>query len=224
MKMEVKNLTQSAELLELRPINVVTVSQYRQSLREGAIFPLITIDQNKVIVKGNHRYTMYLEECGEDYEIEVISKTYKSHKERIVDFTKDNIKNALPLTSFSRKKITLKLIILGSSPEEVAKLLGNSVKKIITYGNNVVAVVGKDGTETLKALKRGYEHMAGKTVPEEEYIDHSKIDRGIPILAKTRELTSNLNRGGDKKEWVEVTNDSINALKNLKIAIEKFHT
>ena len=184
MKVKVGELKFDPELLELRPINLWVVSKYKQAMREGAKFPKIAIDPDGFIVAGNHRVTSYLEEFGEDYTIEAERVSFASPCERIEYFAKDNAEHGLPLESIEKKRITAKLLNLGSTAEIVAGIFGVSVKRVEEWAGLTVCVVGNVGapgtikTREFMPLKNGSAHMAGEEVTREEYDQHNECDLG----------------------------------------------
>lgn len=211
MTRKIKSLHQDDQILDLRPVNPLFVSRYRQAMRNGDKFPPLIIDRQGAIISGNHRYSAYLAEFGEDYEIEVIIKTYKTAAERIEDAIRDNAKHGNPLDGITRKRAVLILTELGRKPGEIANLLGVSVKRIEEMAGMSVMIVG-GGTHP---LKRGLEHMAGKKVTPEEYEEHRTMDQGVPAAQCAQQLIRWIHNG-----WIDWTDiKTVSVMKELRNAI-----
>lgn len=180
--MKLAELKTDEGLLELRPINLFVVNKYQQAYRSGSQFPPIKIDKDtKTIVSGNHRYQAMLNEFGKDYDVEVIQASYSDRKALLVDFAKENSDHGMPLTGFSKRKITLELLDEGVKDNEIAHLFGVSVKRIEEWAGQTVVVVGGSGKsqyETVEPVKRGPE-IQGKTITEEQYAKHRRADIGV---------------------------------------------
>lgn len=196
------SLSLHPDIIEIRPVNLVFVSRYRQAMREGDQFPLMVIDQQGRIVSGAHRYTAYRDEMGEEFKVQCIKRTYKTEADLLEDAVKDNAKHGNPLDGISRKRAMIKLVELGRSPDDVAKLLGVAVKRIETWGKETVLVVGNAGKTQAKPIKRGLLHMAGTSVAEREYEAHIDADRGLKAVELARQLIRHLQNG-----WIDIKDE-----------------
>ena len=211
--MKLSDLKQSEQILEIRKVNPVFVSRYRQAMREGDEFPPILIDQNDVIISGNHRYEAYLAEFGEDHRVRTKRETFDSDAERIKRAVKENATHGNPLDGISRKRAVLKLIEMGEDEKEVASLLGCSVKRIEQMAGQHVIVRGNGK----KPVKKGLEHLSGKTISKDQYEDHNNKDRAMDVSRQCEQLIRWLDNG-----WVDFDNpENIEALKQLGEAINK---
>lgn len=179
--MKLAELHTDEGLLELRPLNLFVVNKYQQAYRSGSQFPLIKIDKDtKIIVSGNHRYQAMLNEFGKDHEVEVIQASYSDRKALLMDFARENSDHGMPLTGFSKRKITLELLDEGVKDNEIAQLFGVSVKRIEQWAGQTVVVVGSHGKSRYEPVKRGPE-LQGKTITEEQYAKHRRADLGIKV-------------------------------------------
>lgn len=216
MKIKIAELKQDDTILELRPVNPVFVSRYRQAMRNGDVFPKITVDADNTIISGYHRYNAYLEEYGDSHEIDVIKVAFKSEAERIEYAVKDNSKHGNPLDGITRRRVVLKLTELGREPEAIAKLLGVAVKRIDELAGFSVVVRGKDGRNEHKAIKRGLEHISGTSVKKQAYEEHSKRDLGIPAKQAANQLIRWI-----RNDWIDRSNEeTANVLAELKAELE----
>jgi len=218
MKTKLENLIVDSELIELRPINLFLVNRYQQAYRSGAIFPSIIIDQKrKKIVSGNHRYYALVKEFGLKHEVEIIAKTYKDRKSILIDFTKENSAHGMPLSGFSRRQITIKLLNKGCSASEIANLFGVSVKRIEKWTGYTVLVVGENTADTEpKLVKRGPQ-MDGKVITAKQYKNHVKADLGIQPTELVNQLVRWL-----KNDWIEKNNEIVIQFNELRILIDDF--
>ncbi len=218
IKKRVGDLVIDEKLTELRPINIYFVSRYRQAIRHGAVFPPMIVEKgSNRVVSGNHRLTTYLEEFGEDHEVEVIEKNFKDEAAVIRCFAEENSKHGNPLSGYSQKYITQKLLEYGDDPETVARVLNIPVKKVQNLGGMNFVVVGQGKKKERKPMKHGLEHKAGSTVKAKVYETHKKHDRGVPAKTQADQLTRWINNG-----WIDTEDENtINSLWDLYAALEQ---
>lgn len=215
MKRTVGSLTFDELLTEMRPINEFFVSRYRQAMRTGANFPPPIVEKGTLrIVSGNHRVSAYLEEYGEDHEIEVIERKFKSEAEVLRVFAEENSRHGNPLSGYTQKFIAQRLLSLGDTPEEIAAALNIPVQKVATLGGMNVVVVGS-GKRQMKPIKHGLEHKAGATVQAKAYEAHQKQDRGISARSIARQLVRWIDNG-----WIDMDDAStLDAMEELRQAL-----
>jgi hypothetical protein len=187
MKIRLKNITQDPKLLELRKVQDRVVSKYREAMRNGARFPAIVIDQNRVVVSGNHRYMAMLQEYGEEHFAIAVKKKLVTQKERLEFFVKENSTHGYPLDTFSKNKISCELIRAGATKEEVAKLLGVAVKKVIFWGDNQIMVTLGSGGFEYRSIKHGVGNTH-RPMTEEEHKEHVDKDIGIAVSQQVNQL------------------------------------
>lgn len=213
MKIKLSQLKQSKEILEIRKPDPVTVSRYRQYMRNGAVFPPLIIEKpGNVIISGNHRYEAYTQEYKPDHEIEVIPKKFETNAERIEEAVRENSKHGKPLEGISRKIAISKLLEYERSPEHIAQLLNVSVKRIEEIGGISVYIRGETSP---KPIKRGPEIM-GKTITKKQYTEHLEKDRAVPAQQNAEQLTRWLRNG-----WVNLKNENtIKSFQELHEEIE----
>ena len=223
MKVRANELRFSDELLELRPINLWVVSKYRQAMREGAKFPRIVIDGNNTIIAGNHRVTAYKQEFGDDYIVDAEVKTFASPRDMVEYFARDNATHGLPLEGIEKKRITVKLLDLGDSAENIASIFGVAVKRVEEWAGLTVCVVGNAvAPGAIKHIehmpvKKGSEHMAGIEVTKDEYESHNDSDLGLDDHVLADCLTARIKRG-----WIDMDNEkTIQSLKRLRNELNK---
>jgi len=213
MKMETGQLKQSKVLTEIRSVNRVTVSTYRQHMRAGAKFPPIVIRKGtSTIVSGHHRHAAYLEEYGKNHEVEVIAMPFDSDGDMIAFAVKQNMEHGLPMDGITRKRAMSKLLTLGWTKEQLAQLFGISCKRVEMLGGEYVVVRGE-----AMPVKAGLEHLHGHTVKAADYEAHIKRDVAMPAWNQAAQLARWLESG-----WVDLKDErNVAALKTLRTAIDK---
>lgn len=219
MKCKVGDLVLDQKLLELRPINIYFVSRYRQALRNGAHFPPPLIEKDTLrVVSGNHRVTMYLEEYGPDYMIEVIPEVFPDEAAVIRRFAEENSKHGMPLSGISQKSITQLLLKYGDSAETISQVLNIPVKKVELLAGISVVVIGPNRKKENKPVKHGLEHMIGKTVDRKQYEQHKKVDRGLPVSSLASQIIRWI-----ENDWIDQENsDTMKVLSDLSATLNSF--
>lgn len=212
-RIRVGELEPNNDVLEIRPVNVLKVSEYRQHMRSGAQFPPVHIIKGtNMLVSGHHRCAAYVAEYGADYMVDAIEVDVSDPADIIEHAVRENIKHGLPLDSISKKRAVLRLSSLGRTPEQMAELFGVSVKRIEMIADMCVIVRGKPA-----AIKRGLEHIAGTKVSVREYETHNKRDRGVPAWQNANQLTRWIENG-----WVDMSDPkTYSAMEQLQAAIAK---
>lgn len=209
------------KLTQLRPINLMYVSRYRQAYRTGANMPMIIIEKGTDrVTSGNHRLTAMLQEYGPDQKMEVIEKSYKSEKEVLGDFIKENVDHGNALDGASRTRLSMALIDEGATYEEVAELFNVAVIRIKKWGEKTVIVTGKTKkgvkTQRVGVAKRG-SNIKGKTVTEKQYKKHTQKHRGLPVTSMANQLSDYLDN-----DWVARDENNTKALNRLYKALDSF--
>lgn len=186
-EIEIGQLFIDPKLRDMRHINPVVVSRYRQSYRNGAPMPYIIVEDGPAnrIVSGNHRATALLKEYNDDHVITVEVRNYANERGVLEDFLKENLTHGMPLDDFSKKKIVNALTEEGASAEDISKLFNLPVKRIEKFGEGSVMVTMGDHTEEMPS-KRGFEPE--KVLTEEQYKDHATKDRGFPVSQQVSQL------------------------------------
>ena len=203
--------------MDLRPVNDVIVSRYRQAMRNGDQFPPVVIDQHDILIAGYHRVAAAKAEYGEDVVMEAQRGKYADAARRIEAAVQDNARHGLPLDGVTRKRAAIRLAELGRDPDAIARLLGVSVKRVEELAGMHVVVAGGNGTSERKAIKHGLEHMAGSRVSAKQYEEHAKRDRGVPVIQTARQLTRWIRNG-----WIDKENaNEVAALEELREALKE---
>jgi hypothetical protein len=216
MKVKLSEIKLSESLSAMRFVDPFTVSRYRIAMRAGAKFPPITIDgKTREVVNGQHRFTAMLAEFGEDHEVDVIVKTYKSDADRIRAFAADNIANGRPMDSFTMDKITQALTDAGDSVEAIAALfnvtVGNLKHRMETWAGRRVMVIGKDKKRTLMPVKAGG-LGGGRPMTLARYEAHVRQDIGVTVAQLAHQLADRI-EGGEYDAGDEQTAAALDRLR-----------
>lgn len=193
-KVRLMDLIQAPEL-QVREVNPVVVGNYSESIKAGAVFPPIIIDEKNRIICGNHRYSAYKKNYEPDALIECEVVKGKTDVDLIMIAAGDNSKNGWPLTTFEKKSISLRLIKDHKiDPEKVSSILGVRVDRVEEWAGMTVVVVGGDGKRKEEPIKRGFENMVGSEVSEQDYKNHKNHDYGVSLRNICSQIISIIKR------------------------------
>jgi hypothetical protein len=216
-KVKVGELIVDPKLTELRPINLVFVSRYRQAYRTGAVLPPLIVEEGtNRVVSGNHRLQALLAEYGPDKEVAVSCKKFSGELEVLKEFARENAAHGNPMDGITRKRIAAALLDMGAPVEEVSNLFNVPVRSLEKWGEHFVGVVGEDGTQRLVPVKRGLNLAPGITLTERLYEEHKRKDRGVTAFELVDQLLRWLKNG-----WMEPTDDVVASLTELRSEIGK---
>ncbi len=205
------------KLTNIRSINSVIVSQYRQHYRMGANFPPIVVQAGtNRVVSGNHRLTAMRQEFGDNHQIKVEIRNYATEAEVLEDFARENASHGYRLNGISKHRLYLAMLDEVISIERIAEILDLPVTGLERMYNNMV-MVSVGGEPTPKPAKKGFAVPLGETIDEESYNRHMKHDIGVPIINMTTMITNRLTEG-----TVPISDTLFVALKNLQQAISLF--
>jgi hypothetical protein len=214
---EIGTLSINPKLIEMRPINLVFVSRYRQAYRTGAVFPPLIVEAGtNLVVSGNHRLTAMLAEFGPNHKTSVIFKKFSNELEILKEFAKENATHGNPMDGITRRRIAAALMNLGTPIEEVSKIFNVPIRSLDVWGKRFIAVIGENGTQHLEPVKRGFP-ASQTTITPKLYEEHKRADRGL----KAEELIGQLLRWL-KNHWVEPREELVAGLDELQREIARF--
>ncbi len=218
MKLKLSQISINEDITDLRPIDMFVVERYRQAIRTGAEFPPIVVaGKGYGIVSGNHRYTAYLAELGEDAEVEVVRREFKTRRDMLEFAAGENMKHGSPMTGITRRRFALAIAAEGASLAEVARLFNVPERTLELWGTRVVRVFGKgkgrDGTT--QPIKFGPDLETGQRVTSEQYTTHIKRDMGASGRQMALQLARWLRAG-----WIDMTDErTAAAMDELRAAL-----
>jgi len=217
-KIAIRDLIERQDVLSIRRPNDVTVSQYRQAMRNGDKFPPIVINERNEIVCGYTRTEAYRQEYGEEHKVSAQVIEFANDAELVKYAVADNSKHGQRLDGISRKRACIELSKRGVTPEEIGKILGVSVQRVEMMGGQVVYVRGSGKKRELRPVKHGLQHIAGTTVSEKEYEQHERADRGVSARQNAQQLIRWIDNG-----WIDQTDEkTMAALDQLHAALVDF--
>lgn len=144
--------------------NWKTVYDYQESMRVGAIFPLITValfNRRYYLLDGRHRLEA-LKNLKEKYtQTEVLKNLSK--REIYIEAIKRNIGHGMQFSVIDKVKISLRLEKMEYSKEDISKLIQIPIDKLDMFTSDRV-------TNTISGeiiyLKAPVKHLVGKSVIE----------------------------------------------------------
>jgi len=196
--------------IQVREVEPFTVSKYVQSMREGAVFPpLLLEEKSNRIVCGNHRYTAYKKILQPESKVEVVLRKFAGEAEIIRTSAKDNATHGRPLDTWDMKRVAARLRDLGDKTEGIAAMFNIPVKKVEQWAGMSVVVIGKGKSRYTAPVKHGLEHLAGKTIQAKDYESHKQHDYGIPIKNMAAIITRHL-----QSRWI--ASEDVKTVENLQ--------
>jgi hypothetical protein len=81
-----------------------------------------------------------------------------------------------------------------------------------------VVVIGDNKEKRIEPLKKGFEHMQGKTVKQADYAKHETSDMGYTVAFHVKKLSDILKREG----WVNTDDKTMADLKDLYLVLGNF--
>lgn len=174
------------------------IARYAEAMRSGHIFPEITIDSSTMeILDGFTRVKAYQTFKNPDMQIPAKFIKFKNEKEKFLFIADENSKHGNPYGTWEKKNIILQLTKNGASTNEISDVLGIAISKVKTYADIPLVTIGgrkakgkkikkievkkatknnsspKPFTALVKKeeviLKRGFEHLKGKKISEEQW-------------------------------------------------------
>ena len=219
-KVKTGELRIDPKLVELRSINMVFVSRYRQAYRSEAPMPLIIVQEGtNRVVSGNHRLTALRLEYGNKHTIKVVEKHYNTELEILEDFTQENVTHGNAIDSFTRKKLMTALLEEGATPEKVSSLFNISVHRLTSIGDGMIIVEIKNGKGNKKSVSKPAKHgfKPEHPITEAQYSIHANKDRGLNIVQQAGQLIRWM-----EGDLIECNANNLGWLEKLSTALSKF--
>lgn len=138
----------------------------------GIAFPPIVIDRkSKRCIDGFHRIRKQIRAHGEDAEIEVVEKTYRSDAAMFLDAVKYNASHGRNLSSFDRAHSILLAAKLSIDDKAIAGALSVTVDRVASLRASKSATVGK----LTIPIKRTIAHKAGQKLTKSQVEANKKL-------------------------------------------------
>lgn len=216
IKMKLSELKKSEDF-QLRKTSLHVVSGYKEAYKSGAQFPLITVDQNNVVIAGYHRLTAMIGAYGEDSKVYVNLKEFDSDKERMIYAVGENSKHGLPLSSFDRKNCYHALNKYSVAIKEICDLLSVKEDRLKDWDETSCIVINpKTQEQERKPLKNGTKMLAQKVVEKPLYDKMMKKYSGQRLDYHMSQIINHIT----DKTW-EQTPREIEKMKELKRLLNK---
>lgn len=205
--------------MQVREVTPYTVSKYAQAMRAGAKFPPLLLEKGtNRIVCGNHRYYAHKSTKKPEDLIDVSFQEFENEAALIRCAAKDNATHGEPLSTWDKKRISLRLSSLGDTPEDIAALLAVPVSKVQSWGGMTVVVVGNGHKPGARPVKASFDTSSVKSVNVKEYEEHARKDSGVPIKNQAAMITRFLKNG-----WINTDDEkTMSNLRDLLDALESF--
>jgi len=177
--MSLSDLIVDYDLYPRAAVDATHVSQMRDAFRAGVVLPPIVADaDSKRITDGFHRRRVWAAELGEEAEVAVVLKHYKSEAEMFLDALRLNASHGKALTPFDRARCALKCRKYRVGIKTIASAMGMSVETVKAIGEGRVAKVkgaSKADHGSDVALKRTIEHMSGRTLTDGQHDANKRL-------------------------------------------------
>ncbi len=204
--------------IQIRSVNSVTVSEYKEAMRAGREFPpLILQSETNRLVCGYHRYEAYKGIKEPTDKVPCIYKEFKNDLEVIKLAVYDNSIHGRPLSTWDKKNAFDRMVGLGESKGNIASLLGVTINTIEEWDSLRVLVRCDNGETKAMPVKRSWRDMVGLTVSEKEYSSHVHGDIGVA----TERLISQLIRMVNGNKIDQENENLMGRLKELKQVLDK---
>lgn len=158
-KMKVSELVLDFDLYPRASIDTHHAAEMGHAVAAGSVLPPIVIDKkSKRIVDGFHRQRVYSRLYDEDFEVEVVEKSYKNDGELFLDAIRYNAAHGLRMDTSDKTKCILRAKELHVDADLLATALCIDPKRI---GELTVTRTATAGGLAV-VLKRTNQHMAGR--------------------------------------------------------------
>lgn len=202
----------------VRGVDSVTVSHYTEALRAGSVFPPMVIDKKNRLVCGHHRLPAHRVAFGDDHQVTVYVTDKTKDIDLIIIAAGENTKHGRPMTPIEKREIQILLEKNGISESKISEILGVRIIKLEQWADMRVAVIGQDGKTEDRPLKRGFEHMSGRSITEKAYESHRRADYGVKLRDLATHIRNILRRG----EWAATDDNTIEVLSGLYDDLGKY--
>jgi hypothetical protein len=163
-KMRIKDIKIDYDLWPryLTRIDSTNLGRIRDAIRAGkSLPPLILSDPQDILIDGLHRYTGYKGLFGEDHEVDVEPRKYKTRLDMLVDATAINCSHGMALDTKDRIHTILKMKQMGASNQKICEAMAFTKNRLDKYMERTAE--NSDGNRV--ALPRGAEHLADQETP-----------------------------------------------------------
>lgn len=167
----VADLVEDLDLYPRTDVSSVHVSTLAAAIESGAALPPPVADRkSKRLTDGFHRRRAYLKVLGPDAVIQVRLEDYTSEAEMYRAAVAYNVTHGLPLQSFEKQKIALRLRDAGEDDESIAAVLQMTPARIEKICLRVATVTQDNGSIRYEPLKNPLKHFQGQQMTREQAV------------------------------------------------------
>jgi len=166
------------------------MKRLKEAMKTGVKMPPVIVNKkDNRLVDGFHRTRAVLDLYGEQAEIDVELRDYKSDAEMFIASAEYNSKHGIPLSPKDRAHVIIKAKKFGIPVEKIASAIGVTVEELKDFFKKRTAET-KEGE--FVALPYGASQLAGRRLSrkQEEFVRSSN---GTPPLVYARILLNGLN-------------------------------
>lgn len=172
-KMKVSELVLDFDLYPRASIDTHHAAEMSHAVAAGSVLPPIVIDKkSKRIVDGFHRQRVYSRLYGEDFEVDVVEKSYKNDGELFLDAIRYNAIHGLRMDTSDKTKCILRAKELRVDSDLLATALCIDPKRI---GELTATRTATSSGGLSVALKRTVQHMAGRKLNKAQVEANTKL-------------------------------------------------
>lgn len=173
-KLKLAELVLDFDVYPRSSIDTHHAGEMSRAVEAGAILPpIVTCKKSKRIVDGFHRQRVYSRLHGDEYEVEVIEKNYKTDAELFLDAIRYNAHHGLKMDTHDKTHCILRAKELKVDASLLAGVLCVDPKRIGELTTNRTATTGK--LHVPVAIKRTIGHMAGRQLTKPQVEANDKL-------------------------------------------------
>lgn len=175
VKMNVSELIEDLDLYPRVQVDSQHAGYIADALRNGnELPPIVAESKGKRIIDGFHRVRAYRRVYGDDHQIDVDLRTYRSEADMFADAMRLNASHGRCLTRVDRARCLLKAKQrFRMSLKTVSSILGMSVESVKAIGEGRVAT--NAATQEKVPIKRTIQHVAGHELTDRQLEANSKL-------------------------------------------------
>lgn len=174
MSMPLTELVWDRNVYPRTDVSSVNVNNIKLALKAGrSVPPIIADEATKKIIDGRHRYEAHEAVYGADANIDVELRHYDSEAAMLLAAVELNVGRGLDLEEFEKRKVVLRLGVLGVSDDEIAVALQVPEPRITKLRVRIATVVDDNGDAIRsEPLKFSVRHLTGQEMSEAQALAH----------------------------------------------------
>ncbi len=167
MKIKANELVEDFDLYPRMEVNSAHVTHIAEAIESGAVLPpIIACAKSKRVVDGFHRRRANVRLFGDEAEVEVELRTYKTEADILLDALRLNSEHGRNMSTADRMHSLILAEKVGLSDAKVAVVLHVRPERIAEFKK--LLIVRVEGTRTRAVLKVPIRHMTGRQLTKEQ--------------------------------------------------------